>query len=109
MSIISNDRKIFELITKLIYDTINNRIQWHGENSGSGGEYHADYDDLYHLVFRMVFSKVKSYRLILSDKNGTIFPEIVDINSLSDLYDSILDQTGYGDKMDNAIEHILHF
>jgi len=107
MSIISDDRKIFQLVTKLIFDTINNRIQWRGGDSGSGAEYHADYDDLYHLVFHVVFAKVWSYRLILTKKNGQPFPEITDIRCLSDLYDSILDQTGDGGKMDAAIEHIL--
>jgi len=108
MSMISDDRKIFELITKLIFDTHDRRITWRDGNSGGCGEYHADYDDLYHLVFRVVFSKIKSYRLMLLDKNGTPFHEIVDINSLSDLYEAILEQTGDGNKIDEAIDHILH-
>jgi len=108
MSIASIDRKIFELITKLIYDTARNRIIWSGGIVNGTGEFHAEYDNFYRLVFYVEFTRVMSYKLSLFDRNGTYFPVIVNINSLSDLYDAILKQTGFGSKMYAAIEHILN-
>lgn len=115
----SNDRKIFELITKLIVDTYDGRITW-SENCNRGKIYGnhdksfvADYDNLYRLDFCVVWPKETSYRLKLLESDGNVLLDIDNINSMSDLHDAILSQYGHDSKggrdskADEAIEHIL--
>jgi hypothetical protein len=101
-------KKVIELITKLIYDTNDNRITWCGDFSGKrdGEVFTADYDNRYCLSL-YVGNPKGSFHLALSESNGARLLDYFDAG-LSDLYEAILEQTGYGRKIDEAIAHILH-
>jgi hypothetical protein len=103
MSIASHDHKVFELITKLILDTNNNRIRWIlGQNDGNCENYYANYDNRYQLIF--CFSPTRSLELC---KNGNSLLLINDID-LSYLHNAIRRQVGSTD-IEEAIDDILHY
>ena len=107
----SDDMKIYELITKLISDTINGRIIWNEKVSGNyDRSFVADYDNLYRLDFYVALPSGRGYRLRLLDCNGSELLEVDNIYSMMrNLYDVILSSRyGNDDKLDEAIEHILH-
>ena len=103
----SDNDKIPELITKLIYDTNSNRIPWSGGIISGRGEFHADYANRYRLLFVAEYPKGTSYLLELSKDDGTTLLHLVDSN-LIDLHDAILAQGGHG-QLDDAIEEILNY
>ena len=106
----SNDRKIVELIAKLIFDTKDGRIIWNEKVSGNfDRSFVADYDNLYRLDFYVALPSGRGYRLRLLDSNGSELLEVDNIYSMMhDLYNVILaSQYGYDSKLNEAIEHIL--
>jgi len=105
----SNDRKIIELITKLIVDTYDGRILWNARVFGNLDQsFVADYDNLYQLDFYVALPRGRGYRLRLLESNGSELLEVDNINSMCDLYDAILSQNyGSDSKLNEAIEHIL--
>jgi len=103
----SENDKVPELITKLIYDTNSNRIFWNGGGMGDLEEYHAEYADRYQLFFRVDYSKGTLYHLALSEKDGTRLLNVNGVIDLVDLHEAIQSQTGQSRKLGDAIEHIL--
>jgi hypothetical protein len=102
----NDNEKVFQLITKLIYDTNSNKLCWTCVENGDCWRYHAYYDK-YELDFSSFRPKGTFYSLRLLE-NGNQLLEIQNLNSLSDLHDAIQDQTGCG-KIDDAIDYILNY
>ena len=104
----SDNDRIPELITKLIYDTNCNRIPWNGGIIRGRGEFHADYANRYRLFFLAEYPKGTSYLLQLSKiDDGTTLLYLTD-SILIDLYDAIVAQGGHC-KLNDAIEDILNY
>ncbi|MDR1491682.1 MAG: hypothetical protein LBT05_03015 [Planctomycetaceae bacterium] len=102
----NDDEKVFQLITKLIYDTNSNKIYWSCEENGNHWQYHASYENKYELDFCSFHPKGTLYVLRLLENRNQLL-EIQNLNSLSDLHDAIQEQTGCG-KIDDAIDYILN-